>query len=211
MMNIITSRFVAHAKKSVRVDASQENKQREAGSHIVVALDASHSDEIIEWGAKNVFDKAKKITFLHATEYVGPMTFSAASDEVDFQGGTVIRKMSQKLKREAIERGEDFLSKCSEASGDMGFYPDEQKVVLASNSSIKYTLLAYLENERPDLVVCGSRGLGIAGRAVLGSVADSLVHNAGCTVVVVKNDHRHPKLAGLQNGDFSRRNASQKD
>jgi len=89
-----------------------------------------------------------------------------------------------------------------------GFYPDEQKVVVASNNSIKYSLLAYLENERPDLVVCGSRGLGIAGRTVLGSVADSLVHNAGCTVVVVKNDHRHRNVR--QTSNFGKESASKK-
>jgi len=51
-------------------------------------------------------------------------------------------------------------------------------------------------------------GLGIAGRTVLGSVADSLVHNAGCTVVVVKNDHRHRNVR--QTSNFGKESASKK-
>jgi nucleotide-binding universal stress UspA family protein len=37
-----------------------------------------------------------------------------------------------------------------------------------------------------DLIVVGARGLGLAGRALLGSVSSKIVHNAGCDVLVVR-------------------------
>lgn len=48
-------------------------------------------------------------------------------------------------------------------------------------------LLAYLDKERPDLLVMGSRGLSAGRRLFLGSVSDALVHHAPCPVLVVRH------------------------
>jgi len=52
----------------------------------------------------------------------------------------------------------------------------------------KYALLKYVEKVTPDFLVCGSRGMGAVGRALLGSTSDFLAHNANCSVVIVKGD-----------------------
>jgi len=39
---------------------------------------------------------------------------------------------------------------------------------------------------QPDLVVVGSRGLSSAGRFLLGSVSDGIVHHVRCSVLIVK-------------------------
>jgi nucleotide-binding universal stress UspA family protein len=48
-------------------------------------------------------------------------------------------------------------------------------------------LLAYLDQEKPDLLVMGSRGLSAGRRLFLGSVSDALVHHAPCPVLVVRH------------------------
>ena len=40
-------------------------------------------------------------------------------------------------------------------------------------------------NEKVDLIVTGSRGLGTARRTILGSVSDYVVHHTSCPVCVV--------------------------
>ena len=48
-------------------------------------------------------------------------------------------------------------------------------------------ILAYLDEERPDLLVMGSRGLSAGRRLFMGSVSDALVHHAPCPVLVVRH------------------------
>ena len=53
--------------------------------------------------------------------------------------------------------------------------PDEEIVIKA-------------EELGADLVVLGSRGLGGIRRALMGSVSESVVRNAHCTVLVVRHE-----------------------
>lgn len=48
-------------------------------------------------------------------------------------------------------------------------------------------VVEYAEKHSPDLIVVGSRGLSIAGRFLLGSVSDGILHRAHCSVLVVKS------------------------
>lgn len=49
-----------------------------------------------------------------------------------------------------------------------------------------HAIAAAAEAEHADLLVVGSRGLDRAGRLLLGSVSDYLVHTAACPVLVVR-------------------------
>ena len=47
-------------------------------------------------------------------------------------------------------------------------------------------IVAKVEEEKADIVVCGSRGMGALKRAFVGSVSDYLVHHCHCNVVIAK-------------------------
>jgi nucleotide-binding universal stress UspA family protein len=47
-------------------------------------------------------------------------------------------------------------------------------------------ILAVANEERPDLLIMGSRGLGAIGRLLIGSVSYKVSHSAECTVMLVK-------------------------
>jgi nucleotide-binding universal stress UspA family protein len=47
-------------------------------------------------------------------------------------------------------------------------------------------VVEYAKEHRPDLIVVGSRGLSGAGRFLLGSVSDGILHHVHCSVLVVK-------------------------
>lgn len=47
-------------------------------------------------------------------------------------------------------------------------------------------IIEIAEQEKADLIVLGSRGLGGVGRFLLGSVSDRVLHHAHCSVLIVK-------------------------
>jgi nucleotide-binding universal stress UspA family protein len=47
-------------------------------------------------------------------------------------------------------------------------------------------IIEVANDEKPDLLVMGSRGLGGMQRLLLGSVSQKVSHSAGCTVTIVK-------------------------
>jgi nucleotide-binding universal stress UspA family protein len=48
-------------------------------------------------------------------------------------------------------------------------------------------VVQYAAKHLPDLIVVGSRGLSTAGRFLLGSVSDGIVHHVHCSVLIVKS------------------------
>jgi nucleotide-binding universal stress UspA family protein len=53
-------------------------------------------------------------------------------------------------------------------------------------------VVEFAEKLHPDIIVVGSRGLSTAGRFLLGSVSDGILHHVHCSVLVVKS-HAAPK------------------
>ena len=47
-------------------------------------------------------------------------------------------------------------------------------------------LLGFLDEQKPDLMVLGARGLSTTRRLLLGSVSDGVLHHATCSVLVVR-------------------------
>jgi len=66
--------------------------------------------------------------------------------------------------------------------------------ILRAKGSITDTLIEFSNDEKVDLIVAGTRGLGAFRRMLLGSVSTNLLNNASCPVLVVRN-------ASVQNSD----------
>ena len=47
-------------------------------------------------------------------------------------------------------------------------------------------LVKFLEGVRADIILCGTRNLGVVHRMVLGSTSNYLIQEAPCTVMIVK-------------------------
>ncbi len=61
--------------------------------------------------------------------------------------------------------------------------PIEKEIVMGSAKKI---IVRAAEKWNADLIIVGSHGYGFWGRALLGSVSDSVVHHAPCSVLVVR-------------------------
>jgi len=67
----------------------------------------------------------------------------------------------------------------------------ELKLLVAHPStSVKVALCDYVNKIKPDMLICGSRGMNAMGRILIGSVSDYLVHNSCCSTLIVKTDSK---------------------
>jgi len=134
--------------------------------HILVALDVSNT-------SKKGLDKAiylakisdAKITGLHVI-----VVHSTLASTVTNYRNYLTKKAEKELsstKKYCEKQGIQFTSK-----------------ILQGNPASK--IAEFAEKQKVDLVVIGSRGLGGIKGAVLGSVANSVVHKSKVSVLVVK-------------------------
>mmetsp|Transcript_33836 Transcript_33836/g.47200 ORF Transcript_33836/g.47200 Transcript_33836/m.47200 type:complete len:170 (+) Transcript_33836:333-842(+) len=124
-----------------------------------------------------------QITLVHSYGYA-PLTMFPGANSFRNERLSGINTLLQK---EAVKKGEAFLKQMGSLSLSLGYKPDELKLLCSIPVvSSKVSILNYTEDAKPDVLVCGSRGLGAMGRAFLGSTSDYLMHNCKCTIIVVK-------------------------
>mmetsp|Transcript_8248 Transcript_8248/g.11337 ORF Transcript_8248/g.11337 Transcript_8248/m.11337 type:complete len:108 (+) Transcript_8248:1741-2064(+) len=85
---------------------------------------------------------------------------------------------------EAVLEGLVSLAKKHDMTVEPKLYLGNER----TGSAVKYDIEEYVKSNAEDIdfLVCGSRGMGIIGRALVGSVADYLVHNSKVSTIVVK-------------------------
>ncbi len=87
------------------------------------------------------------------------------------------------LHNKLSSQAEMSLNKAKELFQGEGFTP---KALLVSSGAIADEIATMAEQEKMDLIVIGSRGLGATGRFSLGGTAMKIISQAGCSVLVAK-------------------------
>uniref|UniRef100_A0A7S2X8P4 UspA domain-containing protein n=1 Tax=Lotharella oceanica TaxID=641309 RepID=A0A7S2X8P4_9EUKA len=155
---------------------------------VFVCVDKSKfSKHVLEWCSRNLSltDRVVLIHVAHFTPFPAGLYPSIAIDYV---------KENKRIRQAAHKQGHHFLKCCVAACHKLGFMPTETKLLLVNNRAmtIKHAILESTEHHNPDMIVVGTQGLGALGRAFLGSVSDYLVHNAPCSVTIVRQPNRKP-------------------
>ena len=119
-----------------------------------------------------------------------------ADPEVTVQGLTAYRPLSRgQLQDLRAQLPEEFHSLLHAHYGADWILQDARAVFSKAGVSAKFleqngdptdALLDAAEDGGADLIVVGSRGENVAGRAMHGSVSTKLLHHADCTVMVVR-------------------------
>lgn len=134
---------------------------------ILVPVDGSESSEkaIKTAGELGLALKAK-IVFLYVSN-INQLAINAC--------------LSESIMQAMNEAGQIILSNAMEN------IPEEvEKIAVSQNGSPAVTILNYAKEENVDMIVMGSRGLGVVKGVLLGSVSQYLVEQAQCPVLVVK-------------------------
>jgi nucleotide-binding universal stress UspA family protein len=115
--------------------------------------------------------------------YVGvaPSAYAAAESEIlDYEFWKELREFAH---NEASQSVEEEVRKIEGAGGKV-------EMVHVAVGHPESEILRIAEEMKVDLVVVGSRGLGPLRRALLGSVSESVVRHAHCSVLVVRGQGR---------------------
>jgi len=112
---------------------------------------------------------------------VAPSAYAAAESEIlDYEFWNELREIAQ---NEASQSVEKEVRKIEDAGGKV-------EMVHVAVGHPESEILRIAEEIGADLVVVGSRGLGPLRRVLMGSVSESVVRHAHCSVLVVRGQGR---------------------
>ena len=97
-------------------------------------------------------------------------------------------EFSKELETSAQRKAEEFAAEAVAKIKER--FPDIDLATQVSIGAPDKILLEAAEQWQPDLMVIGSHGRGFWGRMLLGSVTDTLVHHAPCSVLVVRKTNQ---------------------
>jgi len=97
-------------------------------------------------------------------------------------------EFSQELERSAHKKAQEFAEQA--AAQVRGCFSNIDLTTQVSMGAPDQILIKTAKEWSADLVVIGSHGRGFWGRMLLGSITDSLVHYAPCSVLVVRKTNR---------------------
>ncbi|XP_076447697.1 universal stress protein Slr1101-like [Babylonia areolata] len=157
------------------------------GSKVVIAYDGSENSEYaLDWYVKHMHRPGNHVTLVHVPELNEMLHSQGWANSVYVFDREVLESM---LKKEH-----------DRIQGDLQRFADKMKSLglggkVKSIASNKPGEGIAKEAQGADMVVVGSRGLGLVRRTLLGSVSDFLVHHCHCPVLVVRHpdhvEHHH--------------------
>ncbi|XP_073236897.1 universal stress protein in QAH/OAS sulfhydrylase 3'region-like isoform X1 [Porites lutea] len=161
-------------------------ESEQAGRTVVLGVDASeHSERAFDWYVKNIYKETDKILVIHAQEYP---TIPAAPYPYGYAYYEEWQNLVEKSDKQVKELLECFGTKCKRLKE---LEKQEFKLYKEESNRPGEVICKLAEDEKANLIVMGSRGMGTLRRTFLGSVSDYCVHHAHIPVVVVPPPNRH--------------------
>ena len=141
---------------------------------VIVAIDGSKQSQLIVHNL-NAFAPCDNILLLHAF-HVPQLAYPGTGMSV---GHEFSNRAEEALRKEGLKILEDI---CSQLPKNIG--PIHQQIERGTPADV---ILSTAEQEKADLIVIASRGLGVIREKALGSVSHRVVTHAPCSTLVVKD------------------------
>ena len=139
---------------------------------ILVAIDGSKdAAEGVRMGLDMAQAKGAEVTLL-AVIPIYP--------DIDLE---ITARARDSLERKLGSQAEQSLSKAKESFQAKGISP---RAVIINAGDVADEIVKMAEDEKMDLIIIGSRGLGATGRFSLGGTAMKIISHAPCSVLVAK-------------------------
>ena len=143
---------------------------------ILLAVDGSAcSDAATQELAKRPWPPQTEVKVITAVEIPAPVGMEPWAVSPDFENlETAVRQAGQAVLDSTLPKLKTITDKTLKISSEIIQGPPAQVIVDEA------------ESWGADLIIMGSRGLGVWNRVLLGSVSNAVVHHAKCSVEVVR-------------------------
>jgi nucleotide-binding universal stress UspA family protein len=152
--------------------------ERHRATKILLAIDESPcSQAAVEAVLKQFPPEQSDVRVLHVDEWPKGLPTYLAFAEGPAAVGNIVS-----MHNERWRRGEGLIARAAHQLTSAKF----RAIVDMRSGDARHEILAYAAEWRPDVIVVGSHGRHGAERFLLGSVSESLVRHADCSVEVVR-------------------------
>ncbi len=175
MLGSVSSAVAEHAPCSTLVVRSKKEGQ-EIG-RILVAIDGSaNAQRALETAVDLAAGLKAELRIAHVV-FVPTLFWSMGVP------GSAIP--TDQIEKDAEKVARDLLAKAVKFTKEAGFANPKEELVTDLVSPAQ-GIVQLADHDKADVVVIGTRGLGGFRKLLLGSVANSVLHYAGCSVLVVR-------------------------
>jgi nucleotide-binding universal stress UspA family protein len=173
LLGSVSTNLLNHAKSPVLVVRKRVYTIETQLRSILVATDGSKpASDAVNQAIAIAKAVGADLTIVHVV-YLPPITYSEDAP-------TNLDKLFQDLRSD----GERIVLEAGKVAKDQGV--EVTTKVIDNNHSPVWALTEFADEAKFDLIVVGTRGIGGLRRAVLGSVANGMVHYAKCSVLVTR-------------------------
>jgi len=135
--------------------------------NILVPLDGSkYSEKALLHACDIAKNNQSYLTLLYVVEKSLPINLLDRKEYL-----TILRKF-----------GNDVLIKNKKITSDKGI---DSKIVIKEGNIVN-EIIKLAKNEKSNLIIVGSKGLGSTARFFLGSVSNKLANNSPCSILIIK-------------------------
>jgi nucleotide-binding universal stress UspA family protein len=144
---------------------------------IIIGVDGSKQSDAAIVACGKFIKSATQIKIISVVEQNYTMATEPFAVSAEFYSEVAANE--KKLAEERVEKSKNNLI---DVLNDKGIQITAE-VFLGNPSRV---IVEEAENWKADLIIVGSHGYGFWQRALIGSVSDSIIHHAPCSVLVVK-------------------------
>lgn len=149
---------------------------------VMLAMDGSkHSQYAFQWYIENLHKKTDDVIMVYCTE-----NFHLPSSALVGAGDNSIHDLYHA-----------HAEHVKEVFKDIDDLAKKHKITHKLEHITGYpgaSIVKAAEEQRAGMIICGSRGMGLIRRTILGSVSDYVLHHAHIPVIVVKHEDEQKKL-----------------
>ncbi|XP_022297045.2 universal stress protein YxiE-like isoform X1 [Crassostrea virginica] len=147
------------------------------GRRVAIGIDESDfAEQAFDFYANNMRKEDDYVILIHTPERYNVMDANLGTP---VKRATVLREILEEVRKKVKALEEKYKKKMEEKGIESGKF-------ITRRGDPGEAIVHVAEKEQCDLIITGSRGMGMLRRTILGSVSDYVLHHSPCPVLICK-------------------------